>query len=175
MELYTEAIVLLRRLVHMQHRSGQTLPLLRWPALWEALFATGGFLAAEEMSAVAGVAELGLQILQLINTLAALGPDAFPDTATFESFAYDVVRGHRTLQRLYAIGRKQAAQRVLDLKLARSFVAHAVDALPQVEGAAGKMSPPETATAVHKLQLQVTPTPIPSLGLSLGLSLSRAP
>jgi len=86
-----------------------------------------------------------------------------------------VVRGHRTLERLYAIGRKQAAQRVLDLKLARSFVAHAVDALPQVEGAAGKMSPPETAAAVHKLQLQVTPTPTPSLGLSLGLSLSRAP
>ena len=41
MELYTEAIVLLRRLLHLQKRSGQTLPLLRWPMLWEALFTTG--------------------------------------------------------------------------------------------------------------------------------------
>ena len=172
MELYAEAIALLRRLLHVQRRAGETLPLLRWPALWEALFATGGFLATEEVSAVPGVPELGLELLQLINTLAALGPEVFPDAATFESFAYDVVRGHKTLQRLYAIGRQQAAQRVLELKLARSFVAHAVDALPQVEGAAGKMSPPETAAAVRKLQLQAPPAPTPSLGLSLGLSLA---
>ena len=115
----------------------------------------------DEMSGVAGVAELGLEMLQLINTLAALGPDAFPNAATFESFAYELVRGHRVLEQLHAMGRKQAAQRVADLKLSRSLVAHAIDALPQVEGAAGKMSAPEAAAAVHKLQLQVTSDPSP--------------
>jgi len=154
-ELYTEAIVLMRRLLHLQRRSGQTLPLMRWPMLWEALFSTAAFVSTDEMSAVAGVAELGLEMLQLINTLAVLGPDAFPNAATFESFSYELVRGHRVTEQLYATGRKQAAQRVADLKLSRSLVALAVDALPQVEGAAGKMSAPEAATAVHKLQLQV--------------------
>ena len=43
------------------------------------------------MGGVAGVPELGLEMLQLINALAALGPDAFPNTATFESFAYELV------------------------------------------------------------------------------------
>ena len=172
MELYTEAIVLMRRLLHLQRRSGQTLPLMRWPMLWEALFSTAAFVSTDEMSAVAGVAELGLEMLQLINTLAVLGPDAFPNAATFESFSYELVRGHRVTEQLYATGRKQAAQRVADLKLSRSLVALAVDALPQVEGAAGKMSAPEAATAVHKLQLQVAPTPSPTLSLSLSLTLA---
>jgi hypothetical protein len=171
-ELYTEAIVLMRRLLHLQRRSGQTLPLMRWPMLWEALFSTAAFVSTDEMSAVAGVAELGLEMLQLINTLAVLGPDAFPNAATFESFSYELVRGHRVTEQLYATGRKQAAQRVADLKLSRSLVALAVDALPQVEGAAGKMSAPEAATAVHKLQLQVAPSPSPTLSLSLSLTLA---
>ena len=166
MELYAEAIALLRRLLHVQRRAGETLPLLRWPALWEALFATGGFLATEEVSALPGVPELGLELLQLINTLAALGPEVLPDAAAFESFAFDVVRGHNTLQGCTPSGasRRRSA---CSSSLARSFVAHAVDALPQ-EGAAGKMSPPETAAAVRKLQLQAPPAPTPSLGLSLG-------
>ena len=69
------------------------------------------------------------------------------------------VRGHRVLEQLYALGRKRAPQRAAELLLARSLVAHAADALPQVEGAAGKMTAPEAAAAVHKLQLQVTTDP----------------
>ena len=107
-ELYREAVLLLRRLLHLQKRSGQTLPLMRWPALWEAIFATGTFIATDEMIRLAGVAELGLELLQLVNTLAALGGEAFPDAATFESFSYELVRGHRTLELLYTLGRKQA-------------------------------------------------------------------
>lgn len=60
---------------------------------------------------------------------------------------------------LYAAGCKYAPQRVLDLNLARSLVCLAVGTLPQVEGAAGKMSAPEAAAAVRKLQLQVTDEP----------------
>ena len=90
--MYTEAVLLLRRLLLLQKRSGQTLPLLRWPMLWEAIFATGDFISADEMCGVAGVADLGLEILQLINTLAAIGPEVFPNAATFDSFAYELVR-----------------------------------------------------------------------------------
>ena len=60
---------------------------------------------------------------------------------------------------LYAAGCKYAPQRVLDLNLARSLVCLAVGTLPQVEGVAGKMSAPEAAAAVRKLQLQVTNEP----------------
>ena len=57
----------------------------------QALFATGSFISVREMSGVAGVPELGCELLQLLNCLAYLGPQAFPTDATFESFAYELV------------------------------------------------------------------------------------
>lgn len=65
------------------------------------------------------------------------------------------VRSHRTFERLYKLGRKQAPQLVSALKLTRSLIVQALDALPQVEGAAGKMSASEAMAAVRKLQLEV--------------------
>mgnify|MGYP002636675788 CR=1 FL=1 len=43
--LYLQALTLLHRLLIAQSRAGQTLPLLKWSAVWDSLFTTADFIA----------------------------------------------------------------------------------------------------------------------------------
>ena len=154
-EVYSDALQLLQRLLLLQQKSGQTLPLPRWPAVWEGVLAAANFIATDEMFGVPGVPELGLRLLQVVNQLVALGDTVFPNAATFEGFAYELVRSHRTFERLYKLGRKQAPQLVGALKLTRSLIVQALEQLPQQGDAPSKMSASEAMAAVRKLQLDV--------------------
>ncbi len=155
-ELYLQALTLLQRLLLLQQRSSQKLPLLKWAAVWGALFDTAAFIGVEKTFAQRGVAEVGLKLLQLINLFIALGDELFPTAATFESFAYELVRRHRTFEALYKVARRHAPRMVDSLSLARSLIVGALDTLSKMEpAAAANMSAADAIEIVRTLRLSV--------------------
>ena len=152
---YADACLLLQRLLLLLHKSGQTLPLLRWPCVWEGVLNAANFISTDEMFTVGGVPELGLRLLQVLNQLVTLGDGLFPSAQVFESFAYEVVRNHRTFERLFKLGRRQAPQLVGALKLTRSLIVQALEKLPHEGEALAKISAAEAMAVVRRLQLDV--------------------
>ena len=166
--LYAHALHLLHRLLLLVVSEQIPLPLLPWSALYGALFSAAAFVSEDDLFALAGVPPLGLQLLSLINTCIALGDRIFPSAAIYEAFAYELVRRHRTFEKLYKLGKRQAAEVVGALALARSVIVQALEALDGLGAdAAAAMTAPQALAIVRKLQVNV---PAKALG-----ALQRAP
>lgn len=156
--LYMQALTLLHKLLVAQHRASQTLPLFKWSAVWEALFTTADFIAQDDVFAARGVAEVGLGVLELINLLISLGDSLLPSSAVFEAFAYELVRRHRTFEKLYRVSRKAAPRLVEAMSLARSMIVGALEAMGGMEPArASNLTSAEALDVVRGLNPRVKP------------------
>ena len=49
------------------------------------------------------IGQVGLRVLEVINLLICLGDSLLPNPATFESFAYEIVRRHASFEKLYKV------------------------------------------------------------------------
>jgi len=155
--LYLHALALLHKLLVAQHRASQTLPLLKWSSVWDALFTTADFISHDDVFAMRGVAEVGLRLLELINLLITLG-DTLLSAAVFESFAYELVRRHRTFEKLYRVARKVAPRLVEAMALARSMIVAALEAMGRMDPtAASNLSSAEALDIVRGLNPDVKP------------------
>jgi len=96
-----------------------------------------------------------MRLLQIINLLIATGERLFPSASVFESFAYELVRQHRTFETLYRLGRKHAPQLTGALSLTRSMIVAALEHLGQLGDAAAEVTSAEALKTIQQLQLQV--------------------
>ena len=138
--LYLQALSVLHKLFVAQHRAGQTLPLLRWSMVWEALLTLSEFItgSGDEFFSGPSVAEVGLRVLELINLLIALGDTLLPSAAVFESFAYELVRRHATIDKLYRMTKRAAPRAVDAMARARSMIAAALDSMSRMDSTAAR-------------------------------------
>ena len=81
---------MLQRLLLLQHRAQQTLPLMRWPQVWETLNTVAAFIGQDEILLLPSAADAAMRLLQIINLLIATGDTLFPSASVFESFAYEL-------------------------------------------------------------------------------------
>lgn len=115
-------LTVMHRLLLLQLRASQKLPLMRWPLLYETLIAVASFLGREEILVLPCAGEAAIRLLQVINLLIATGDSLFPSGALFESFAYEIVRQHRIFETLYRLGKKHTKQLTGALSFARSMI-----------------------------------------------------
>ena len=155
--LYLQALTLLQRLLVAQQRAGQTLPLLKWEGVWDALFVTADFLAQPDVLAIKGAPEVGLRVLELINVFLTLGDGLLPSHQHLESFAYELIRRRLTFERLYRVAKKVAPRLVDAMALARSLIIGALDAIASMEpSAAASLTAAQALDIVRRLN----PTPL---------------
>ena len=83
-------------------------------------------------------------MLELTNLLISLGDSLLPSPAVFEAFAYELVRRHRTFEKLYRVSRKAAPRLVEAMALTRSMIVGAMEAMGRME--------PEAATSLTSAQ-----------------------
>lgn len=97
-------------------------------------------------------------MLELINVFVTLGDRILPTAALFESFAYELVRRHRTFEKLYRISRRAAPRLVEALALARSLIIAALDAIGKMDPqTASNLSAAQALDVVRGLSPQVKP------------------
>ena len=156
--LYVQALTLLQRLMIAQHRAQTTLPLLKWEELWAALFTVADFISNDDVFTQRGAPEVGLRVLEVINVLVTLGDAILPSASHFESFAYELVRRHRTFEKLYRIARQQAPHLVKALSLARSLIVGALEAIGKMDlNAAANLTSSQALDIIRALQPSVKP------------------
>ena len=162
--LYLQALTLLHKLLVAQHRASQSLPLLKWSAVWEALFTTADFIAQDDVFPKRGVAEVGLRVLELINLLIALGDSLLPNASVFEGFAYELVRRHRTFEKLYRVAKKAAPFLVEAMSLTRSMIVQSLEAMKRMDDEkAQNLSAYEALNIIRGLNPQIKPEAIATL------------
>jgi len=156
--LYLQALTLLQRLFIAQQRANQKLPLLKWDDVWAALFTTADFISHDDVFSQRGVPEVGLRVLELINVLVTLGDTILPTATHFESFAYELVRRHRTFEKVYRVAKRQAPRLVEALSLARSLIVGALESLAQMdETARATLTSAQALDIIRSLNPQVRP------------------
>ena len=158
--LYLQALALLHRLLVAQHRANQTLPLLKWPALWEALFTLADFLAQEAVFFSArSVPDVATRVLELINLLVALGDSLLPNASSFEAFAYELVRRHATFEKLYRVAKRGgAATTTSAMALARSMIVTALESIGRMDkDALGRLSAAQALDVIRGLNPTIKP------------------
>ncbi|KAL3910337.1 MAG: hypothetical protein SGPRY_009095 [Prymnesium sp.] len=150
-------LTVMHRLLLLQLRASQKLPLMRWPLLYETLIAVASFLGREEILVLPCAGEAAIRLLQVINLLIATGDSLFPSGALFESFAYEIVRQHRIFETLYRLGKKHTKQLTGALSFARSMIVQALQHLGQLDENANEVTSSEALKTIQKIQLQVQP------------------
>jgi len=151
-------LTLLHRLLIAQSRAGQTLPLLKWSAVWDALFTTADFIAQDDVFSGRGVPEVGLRVLELINVLITLGDQILPTAAQFENLAYELVRRRRTFEKLYSVSRRVAPRLVEAMALARSLIVGALETIGKMDAtAAANLTAVQAREVIRSLNPQISP------------------
>jgi hypothetical protein len=162
--LYMQALGLLQKLLVAQHRAKQNLPLLRWPLVWEALFTTADFISQDDVFASRGVAEVGVRLLELINTFICLGDSLLPNVSTFESFAYELVRRHSTFEKLFRVSKRIAPRLVEVMSLARSMIVGALESIGRMDAAAAtNLTAAQALEVIRGLNPKVKPETVHGL------------
>ena len=102
--------------------------------------------------------QVGLRVLELINVFVTLGDVLLPTSGHFESFAYELVRRHRTFEKVYRVARRQAPRLVEALSLARSLIVGALEAIGQMDAAtASNLTAAQALDVIRSLNPQVKP------------------
>ena len=111
-----------------------------------------------------GVAEVGLRVLELINLLIALGDSLLPNASVFEGFAYELVRRHRTFEKLYRVAKKAAPFLVEAMSLTRSMIVQSLEAMKRMDDEkAQNLSAYEALNIIRGLNPQIKPEAIATL------------
>ncbi|KAL1529976.1 hypothetical protein AB1Y20_000903 [Prymnesium parvum] len=154
-DLYLQMLTMMHRLLLLQLRASQTLPVMKWSHLYDSLITVAAFIGCDEILVLPSAPQAAIRLLQVINLLIAMGDKLFPSGAVFESFAYEIVRQHRTFETLHKLGKKHAPQLTGALSFARSMIVQALERLGQLGEAAAEVSSADALKTIQQLQLQV--------------------